>query len=156
QTVPLTGISSGAPNESQTLAVAAVSSNTGLVPTPTVAYTSPNSTGTLNFTPVPTATGAATITVTVDDGSGSGNATFARSFTVTVTAPNKPPTISSIPDQTIQKNNSTHPIPFTIGDAETPAQSLVLSASSSSSNLVAASQIVFGGSGSNRTVTTSP
>jgi len=52
QTVPLSGISSGAPNENQTLFVTAVSSNPSVVPNPSVNYTSPNSTGTLSFTPV--------------------------------------------------------------------------------------------------------
>ena len=45
QTVSLSGITSGATNENQTLTVTAVSSNTGLIPNPTVNYTSPNTTG---------------------------------------------------------------------------------------------------------------
>ena len=57
QTVNLSGISSGATNEVQTLTVTAVSSKTGLIPNPTVNYTSPNTTGTLTFTPVPPPTG---------------------------------------------------------------------------------------------------
>src|SRR6266576_376804 len=51
QTVNLSGLSSGAVNETQTLTVTATSSNTGLVPTPPVTYTSPNTSGTLTFTP---------------------------------------------------------------------------------------------------------
>ena len=49
QTVNLSGISTGATNEVQTLTVTASSSNTGLIPTPTVTYTSPNATGTLTL-----------------------------------------------------------------------------------------------------------
>ena len=41
QTVNLSGISSGAANENQTLTVTAVSGNTGLIPNPTVNYTTP-------------------------------------------------------------------------------------------------------------------
>ena len=51
QTVALAGIGSGAANESQTLTVTASSSNTALIPDPTVVYTSPNATGSLKYTP---------------------------------------------------------------------------------------------------------
>ncbi len=63
------------------------------------------------------------------------------------------PTISPIPDVTVSSNSSTGPISFTIGDAGIPADSLVLTASSSNTNLVQITNITFGGSGSNRTVT---
>jgi uncharacterized repeat protein (TIGR03806 family) len=62
------------------------------------------------------------------------------------------PTISPIPDVTVNSNSFTGPINFTIGDASVPADSLVLTASSSNTNLVPVTNIVFGGSGSNRTV----
>jgi uncharacterized repeat protein (TIGR03806 family) len=63
-----------------------------------------------------------------------------------------PPFISPIPDITVNSNSSTGPINFTIGDATIPVNSLVLTASSSNPTLVPNSNIVFGGSGSNRTV----
>jgi hypothetical protein len=158
QTVQLSGISSGAGNENQTLTVTATSSNSALIPNPGVSYTSPNSGGTLTFAPNSATNGVATLTVTANDGQASNNI-VTRSFTVTVNAPsatNTAPTISSIPDQSIGKNQSTMAIPFTIGDAETPPTNLTLSASTSSTNLVPISQIVFGGSGSSRTVTITP
>ena len=86
QTVSLAGISSGAANESQALTVTVASSNSGLIPTPTVAYTSPNATGSLQFTPISNLTGTATITVTVNDGQAQNN-TVLRSFIVTVAVP---------------------------------------------------------------------
>jgi hypothetical protein len=64
QTVSLSGISSGAANETQTLTLAATSSNLSLIPTPTVSYVSPNTSGSLTFAPVANANGTATITVT--------------------------------------------------------------------------------------------
>src|ERR1039458_4473272 len=64
QTVNLSGITSGASNQVQTLAVTAASSNTGLIPTPTVNYTSPNTTGSITFAPVTYGYGSATITPT--------------------------------------------------------------------------------------------
>src|SRR5439155_193483 len=45
---------------------------------------------------------------------------------------------------------------FTVGDAESAAGSLTLSKGSSNATLVPTNNIVFGGSGSNRTVTVSP
>jgi hypothetical protein len=85
----------------------------------------------------------------VSDGTDSAITTF----TLTV---NAVPTISDISDQVIDEDTSTGPIPFTIGDQETPAGSLTLTRSSSNSTLVPISNIVFGGSGANRTVTVTP
>ena len=47
-------------------------------------------------------------------------------------------------------------MPFTIGDAETAAASLTVSGTSSNQTLVPNANIVFGGSGANRTVTITP
>ena len=70
--------------------------------------------------------------------------------------PNTPPTISNIPDQTIFQNSSAGPIPFTVGDAETAPANLQLSSVSSNLGLIPNQNIVFGGSGANRTVTVTP
>ncbi len=152
QTVNLSGISSGAANESQTLTVTASSSNTGLIPNPTVSYTSPNATGSIAFTPLANAYGSATITVTVNDG-GASNNIVSRSFSIAV---NQLPTISAIPNRVIAVGTSTPPIPFTVGDAETSPSSLTLSASSSDLSLVQNANIVLGGSGASRTVAVTP
>jgi hypothetical protein len=114
----------------------------------------------------------------------SGNAGFRQSLTITNLAPgtyywsvqaidntfagspfaaekafriSTPPTISAIGDQSIHVNSSTAKIPFTIGDDETAASNLVLTASSSNTNLVnAQTGIVIAGSGTNRTVAVTP
>ena len=151
QTVNLTGIAFGPTNEAQTLAISAESSNPTLIPSPTVNYTSPASSGVLTFAPVAETNGTATITVTVNDGQ-SQNGTITRTFTVTV---NGTPTISQIADQTINEDSSTGPIAFVISD-ESDVNSLVLTASSSNTNVVPASGIALGGSGSNRTITITP
>ena len=83
QTVPLSGITSGATNEVLTLTVTASSSNPSLIPTPAVSYTNPNTTGSIAFTPVASAYGSATITVTVNDSAASNNV-VSSSFMVTV------------------------------------------------------------------------
>lgn len=102
QTVNLSGITTG--GESQILSVTASSSNTALIPTPSISYVSPNTTGTLNLAPAFNQVGTATITVTVRD-AGFDNilntpddATTARTFTVQVNDVNDPPVAN---DQTI-------------------------------------------------------
>ena len=100
QTVSLTGIGSGAANESQVLTITATSSNPGLIPDPTVTYTSPNGTGSLNYTPVADQHGTAVITVTVQDDGGTANGgddTFVRTFTITVNSVNDAPTLNDSP-----------------------------------------------------------
>ncbi|MCP4784435.1 MAG: hypothetical protein GY878_12865, partial [Fuerstiella sp.] len=91
QTVNLTGITDG-DSGTQPLRVTASSSTPSLIPEPTVSYTSPNATGSLQFTPVTDQYGTATITVTVEDGgldndlnTADDNATFSRTFDVIVT-----------------------------------------------------------------------
>jgi hypothetical protein len=90
QTVDLSGITSGATNQSQLLTVTASSSNPGLIPTPLVAYISPATTGTMTFQPALNATGSAMITVTVNKG-GAGNNLTSQSFVVTVGLAAPPP-----------------------------------------------------------------
>ena len=64
---------------------------------------------------------------------------------------NETPSISNIPDQQVAEGASTAAIPFTIGDAETAADALLVSAQVSDGALV--QSLSFGGSGSNRTMT---
>ena len=152
QTVSLAGITTGATNESQTLTVTASSSNPSIFSNPTVTYTSPNATGSLNLTAANGASGSATISVTVNDG-GAANNTIVRTFTATV---NRLPIISAITNETILVSTATTAIPFTVSDVETAATSLTITASSSNVSLVLAGGIVLGGSGGNRTVTVTP
>ncbi len=86
--VSLTGIGSGAANETQNLIVTALSSDTSIIPNPTITYTSPNATGLLRYTPVANANGVVTILLRVQDDGGTANGgvnVSFRSFQVTVT-----------------------------------------------------------------------
>ena len=71
-------------------------------------------------------------------------------------ATNSSPTISDITNRTIVEDGSTSVITFTIGDAETAAADLVVTAASSNTNKIPVSGIVLGGSGANRTVQVFP
>jgi hypothetical protein len=137
QTVNLSGISSGAANEVQTLAVTATSSNPALVPNPTVAYTSPNSTGTLNFTPAVNGNGTATITVTVND-SGTSNNVVTKTFTVTVNPVNQAPTLNAIGNVTINENAGLQTVSLSgiSSGAASEVQTLAVTATSSNPALV--------------------
>ncbi len=97
QTVSFMGVSAG-PNETQVLSVTATSDNPGLIPDPTVTYTSPNGAGTLMYTPILSQTGMAVVTVTVMDDGGTANGgvdTTTQMFTVTVDPQNVAPQIVS-------------------------------------------------------------
>ena len=84
--ITLSGISAG-PNEAQPLTVTASSTDTVLIPHPTVIYVSPNASGALRFTPTAGESGVARIVVTVTDGLSD----TVRSFQVTVSSlPTRP------------------------------------------------------------------
>jgi hypothetical protein len=66
------------------------------------------------------------------------------------------PSISTIAAVTIKEDTNTAALAFKIGDRESAATSLTLSGVSSNLTLLASTNIIFGGSGSNRTVTLKP
>jgi uncharacterized delta-60 repeat protein len=134
------------------LSVTRASSNTTLVPTANIVLGGIGANRTVTVTPAANQFGSATITVTVSDGS----ANAINTFLLTVNAVNDAPTISNITDQSISANTLTNSLPFTVGDNETAAASLTVSATSSNQTLVLDGNIFFGGSGANRTVTVVP
>jgi Fibronectin type III domain len=77
---------------------------------------------------------------------------FPNEITCSTVPSNTAPTISCITNQTTMENTSTPPIAFTVGDADTPAANLVVSAESSDGVLVPVNNVVLGGTGANRTV----
>ena len=95
----------------------------------------------------------------MDDGAGdTGSFGGGWSMTITTTGAAGPqsPVISNIPDQSTPVSTPTVAVPFILSDADTPVANLTLSSSSSNPALVPTNNIVFGGSGSNRTVTVLP
>ncbi|MBE2215805.1 MAG: hypothetical protein IAE82_18165 [Opitutaceae bacterium] len=134
------------------LTVTATSSNTAVVPAGNIVLGGSGASRTVTMTPAANASGTSTITVRVSDGSLSATDTFV----LTVAAVNDAPTISNVADRTIDQDATTGTIPFTVGDIETSAGSLTVSATSSNSTLVPASAIVLGGSGASRTITLTP
>lgn len=143
QTVHLGGITSGASSGNPTLTVSAVSSNTGIITAPTVSYSSPNASGSLQFAPVANGLGTATLTVTVNDG-GPTNNLISRAFTVTVMAApaapvaSKLPSLNAIANVTLPQNAAVQTITLTgiTPGAMAARQILKVTASSSNPGLV--------------------
>ena len=71
-------------------------------------------------------------------------------------AGNTAPTVSTIVNQTINQGTATGALAVTVGDAQTAAGSLTLTASAANATLLPASGISIGGSGANRTITLTP
>ncbi len=69
---------------------------------------------------------------------------------------NQPPTISPISNRVTRANVPIDDIPFLVGDAETAAEDLLITGTSSNPALVRPDGIAFGGSGSNQTVSIFP
>lgn len=76
--------------------------------------------------------------------------------TVQITAANEAPTITQIADPTIDEDQPTAALAFTVGDVETATTALTVSGTSSNTALIPNANIIFGGSGANRTVTITP
>jgi autotransporter-associated beta strand protein len=84
------------------------------------------------------------------------NTTSANRPQLILTLENTAPTISDVPNQSVNEDAATTALPVTLGDDFTPADSLTLNGTSSNTTLVPNANIVFGGSGANRTVTITP
>lgn len=79
----------------------------------------------------------------------------AEQFILTLT-PNTAPNISDIANTSTNEDTATPAIPFTVGDTESPAADLIVTATSSDQNVVPNSGIAIGGSGAARTITITP
>lgn len=112
------------------------------------------------FLVVIAATADGPVTVSIGDNqvttaSGLGNR-GSNAFSIVVDAVNELPTISSISNQTVNEDTVVGPLAFTIGDVETPASFLTLTASSSDTTLVPVANIAFAGTIADRTVKVTP
>lgn len=134
------------------LVVSGGSSNLALVPNGSIVFGGSGADRTLTVTPLGNQSGIATIAYGVSDGTLGASDTFV----LTVNATNDPPTISNIADRTIASGTTTGPVSFTVGDDSTLPANLTLIGTSSNQALVPNTGIIFGGTGSSRTVTITP
>lgn len=165
QQLLLSGITSGAANESQALALRVKSSNLSVVPLPTLSYVNPSATATLSFLPIPLALGTSTVTVTVTDGQAQ-NSTYSRSFTVSIIQPptnsttpiNQAPTLDPLPSFTLAQNSGTQTVKLTgiSAGATNAQQKLTISAVSSQPTLIPAPKVVYTSPATNGFLTFAP
>lgn len=133
------------------LLLTAASSNTNLVPQAGLVLGGSGTNRTLTVTPAANRTGWVSLTVTASDGA----LAASRSFWVNIGAPNTPPTLSVLAGQATPEDTPLV-VAFTVGDAETPAGQLAVTAGSTNTNVLAATGLVLGGTGSQRTLTLIP
>jgi hypothetical protein len=154
------------------LAVSGSSSNTTLVPVSGITFGGSGANRTVTVRPAANRTGTATITVRVSDGSLLASDTFVLTVNSTSAggggwsgwggsrwgrySSNSAPTVSSLASQSVVVNGSTETLAFTVADAETAPDSLVVTASSSDPGLIPDHNITVGGSGTERTLEVRP
>jgi len=76
--------------------------------------------------------------------------------TITVTAENDAPTITSISDQTIKEDATTGALAFSINDVDNALSSLTIKATSSNQSLLPDDSLQVSGGGANRTIEAAP
>jgi hypothetical protein len=154
--VPLTGVTflvGDFETPLEALALSATSSDSNLLPVANIAFAGTGVERILRLTPAPGQIGQSLVTLTVTD---AGGLTASDSFLFTVVPSNQPPTLSVIEHQNTLAGVPTAPIAFTLQDADTPLDSLTLSASSSNPALLPAANIAISGSGADRTLVLTP
>lgn len=128
------------------------SSNPALVPDASIIFGGSGTSRTFSITPASNQSGSAIITLTVSDGV----LTASDTFELTVTAVDDAPTLSAIANQVITYNTLTNALSFTVGDVETAAADLLVTASSSNLTLLRNSSVHLSGSGASREVVLVP
>jgi hypothetical protein len=139
-----------------TTSIGAATSNAALIPLAGIAFTgtAPNCSATI--TPTADQFGAANLTFTVSDGGAPVQTDF-ETFTLTVTAVNDAPVISSIANETVNEDNSAV-VNFTITDVDSPmaCTATYLSANTSDSSIINAANIIYSGTAPNCAATIPP
>jgi hypothetical protein len=107
--VAFSGLDDGDANENQTLSITAVSSDTTILPDPSILYSAGDFGGILHLNPVAGHTGIATVTVTVQDNGGTlagGDDTLTMKFDVMVyTEVNNAPALNELVDMSILEDD---------------------------------------------------
>ncbi len=123
-----------------------------LVASPASGALTLNPNGSFVYTPVANFNGAVSFTYRANDGTVDSNV---ATVSITVNAVNDAPTISDIANLSVDANTNTGALAFVIGDVD-GLTGVTVSGASSNPTLVPAANIVFGGTGTNRTVTVTP
>lgn len=152
-TSPIAFTVTDAQTPASNLLIIARSSNLGLIPNEGLVIRGEDTSRTITLTPAAHQHGTSVITLTTTNATG---AVGQRSFLVIVQSVNDLPTLSDLADPSIDEDAGTGDLSFTVSDVESPAESILLSGDSSNHLLVLPADIVFGGTGSERTVRVTP
>lgn len=106
----------------------------------------------LKIAPEPNRHGTTVITLVADDG----RLRTSFAFRVTVLPVNDAPTIGRIEPQVTDEDALNGPVPFAVGDIDSPLEGLQLFGTSTDPTLLPHTAITFGGEGANRTVSLMP
>ena len=134
------------------LVVTVQSSNPELVPEEGIVLSGSGSTRTLVLTPAANQYGFATIVVSASDG----EQTTESTFELTVRPVNDVPTVSELPELTIEEDTVFDGFEFGVGDVETAAEDLIVTATSLAPWLIATEDIVVSGFGADRHISFTP
>lgn len=132
------------------VSVTGLSSDETIVPNTGLVFGGMGTYRSLTITPAADQLGTATITITAEDGS----FTASTAFQLVVPA-NAPPSIVA-PAHASTRRNTPRVVPFTVGDAESGAAAVTVTATSSNTTLVPTANLQVGGSGASRTLTITP
>ena len=134
------------------LIVTVQSSNPELISEEGILLSGSGATRTLVLTPAANQYGFATIVVSVSDG----EQTTESTFELTVRPVNDVPTTTELPELTIEEDTAFDGFEFGVGDVETAAEDLVVTATSLAPWLIATEDIVVSGSGADRHISFTP
>jgi|GEM_PF-3447295 len=134
------------------LIVTVQSSIPELIPEEGIVLGGNGATRTLVLSPAANQYGFATIVVSVSDG----QHTTESTFELTVRPVNDVPTVTELPELTTEEDTACDGFEFGVGDVETAAEDLVVTATSLTPWLIATADIVISGSGANRHISFTP
>ncbi len=147
--VVFSGLDDGDANASQTLTITAVSSDTAILPDPSIVYSPGDFGGTLQLNPVAGQTGSATVTVTVQDNGGTiagGDNSQTMDFDVMVYSEvNNTPALNDLVSMSILQDDPEQIVylrGITDGD-EGVAQGITITAESSNPSLIPNPAVIY-------------
>lgn len=126
----------------EVIVVTATSSDQSVIADSGIVITGNGDTRTITLTPVLNASGTVTITVTIAD---EDDYVLTETFVVEVLPIDDPPVITAIADVTIDEDEMTSPIAFTVSDVDTPLADVVVEAASSDTTLLPNAGVVLTG-----------
>lgn len=135
------------PSGSTIALILSVTSDNAAVPPSSVIFGGSGDNRTITISTTSGVAATTTLTVTVTD-----PGTLLTAADTIVVTQYTAPTISDIPDRTVNAGSLAGPIPFTIGGGLGSVNNLVLSVFSSNPAVIPTNAVTFGGSGANRTI----